>query len=784
MENYCLSELFVCKFIASVVGIAYCFLIFVKGVPNLESLFFMSIIRCSSIILLSIFMLAIEGMTQSIEFEHVTPPVFMETIDGWADSVLNTLSLDERLGQLFMVAAYSNKGKQEQAKISQLIQKYKIGGVIFFQGDAASQARLTNKYQSLSEIPLMIGMDAENGLAARLKQTLRFPRQMMLGAIENDDLIYRMGREIGRECRRLGIHVNFAPVLDINNNPNNPVINARSFGEDKENVTRKAHAYMLGLQEEGVMAVGKHFPGHGDTEVDSHKDLPFLGHSRERLELLELYPFDHLIRSGISGIMVAHLNVPALDSLSRSASLSGPMINGLLRQQMGFQGLVFTDALNMRGVRKYYSLGKVDVKALIAGNDVLLFSENVPLAISEIHAAIERGEITQEEVDQHCLKILKAKRWLGLNKFKPVDMNRLWSGLNTQEGLLLRRELAESAITMVKNTNDILPLKRLDTLRIASVAMGTSTRNYFQEYLGRYAHMDFYQIEKDASIDKFAILMKKLTAYDLVIVSKHDGDLRPSRNFGITPQTVTFLNDLSRDKKVIFDLFASPYGLDKYENLDRLHGIVVSYEDTRESQMASAQIIFGGLAAQGKLPVSINDSFPLGTGLLTSHNRLGYALPEQVGLSTLKMLKIDSIAEDAIKRKATPGCQVVVARKGMIVYQKSFGYHTFGKKVRVKNTDLYDLASVTKVAATLPILMQMADEGWVDISKTLGQYLQQARGSNKDTLKLQEILAHQARLKSWPLFTGEPSIQCSCEGLCLVADLLELTLSRCPTICI
>ncbi|MFA8436400.1 MAG: glycoside hydrolase family 3 N-terminal domain-containing protein [Marinifilaceae bacterium] len=695
------------------------------------------------------------GWGQPRKFQQTHLPPFLNQNTQWADSVLKVLSPDERIAQLFMVAAYSNQDKKSADRIANLIERYKIGGLIFFQGNPANQARLTNRYQAVSKVPLLVGMDAENGLAARLKQTIRFPRQMMLGAIQNDELIYRMGQEIGRECRRLGVHVNFAPVLDVNNNPRNPVINARSFGEDKINVTRKGYAYMLGMQKEYTLAVGKHFPGHGDTEIDSHHDLPILNHSRERLDSLEFFPFKNLVNYGIGGMMVSHLNVPALDSVQNVATLSAPTINGILKEEMGFKGLVFTDALNMQGVRKFYKPGEVDAKALLAGNDVLLFSEDVPTAIKEIKAAIERGEITQEEVDQRCLKVLKAKEWVGLNNFKPIDMNRLWSGLNTQEGLLLRRELAEAAITLVKNNNDLLPLKRLDTLRIASVAMGTSIRNRFQEYLGRYGQVDFFQVQKKASPEAFNAILKKLKPYDLVIVSKHDSDLRASRNFGITKQTVDFLSKVVQEKKVIFDLFANPYGLDKYKDLDKLEAILVSYEDTREAQMASAQIIFGGLEAKGKLPVTVNGQFPVGTGVFTPHNRLGYAVPEQVGMKTLELLKIDSIVKDAIEKKATPGCQVLVARKGKVVFHKSYGHHSYQKKTEVRNPDLYDLASVTKIGATVPILMQLVDEGWIEIDKSLSEYLPELKGSNKDTLLLREILAHQARLLPWSPFHWE-----------------------------
>ncbi|RUT78621.1 glycoside hydrolase family 3 N-terminal domain-containing protein [Ancylomarina longa] len=685
-------------------------------------------------------------------------------VNSWADSVFNTMSEDEHISQLFMVAAYSNKGKQESEKIANLIDRYQVGGLIFFQGEPGKQAQLCNWYQGLAKVPLWIGMDAENGLGARLKQTISYPREIMLGAVQDDELIYQLGKQMGKECRRLGVHVNFSPVMDVNNNPANPVINSRSFGEDRYNVTNKSYALVSGMQQAGVIAVGKHFPGHGDTDIDSHLDLPLVAHSRARLDSIELFPFRNLIKVGIGGIMVSHLNVPALDLKQKVATLSFPIVSNLLKKEMKFRGLVFTDALNMQGIRKYYKKGEVDAKALIAGNDVLLFTEDVPTAIRKIKLAIKDGELSRDAVNEKCLKILKAKYWLGLNEYKPVDLNRLWSGLNTQEGFLLRRKLTEEAITVVKNTNELLPLKRLDTLRIASVAMGTSIRNRYQEYLGRYTDMDFYQIDKDASKANYNLLFKKLEKYNLIIVSKHDSDLRANRKFGITTQTIDFLSRISKNKQVIFDLFANPYGLALYKDTDRLKGILISYEDTRESQMASAQIIFGGLAAKGHLPVSVNGQFPVGTGSTTKHTRLGFALPEQVGLKTLKLNKIDSIVKDAIHQKATPGCQVLVARKGKVVFHKSYGFHTYGKKIWVRNQDIYDLASVTKISATLPAIMQLSDEGWISIDEPLGKYLSLARGTNKDSLVLKKILAHEAQLISWKPFHWEAVDSSSFEG--------------------
>ncbi|MEK6614794.1 MAG: glycoside hydrolase family 3 N-terminal domain-containing protein, partial [Bacteroidota bacterium] len=294
-------------------------------------------------------------------FIGFSQPVFLPTHHtrdksiSWSDSVFNTLTPTQRIGQLFMVAAYST-AQTDTSKIKRIIDSCGIGGLIFMQGEPTQQAALTNYYQSKSKVPLLISIDAEWGLDMRLAHTVRFPRQMTLGAIssEADTLIYFMGKEIAKHCKRLGIHVNFAPVADINNNPLNPVISSRSFGENKITVTRKSLLYMKGMQDAGVLAVAKHFPGHGDTDSDSHKTLPTITCSKERMDSLELFPFKKLFTEGVGGVMVAHLFIPAYDSSTNTAStLSPPIVTDLLKNELKFEGLIFTDALNMKGVSDY-----------------------------------------------------------------------------------------------------------------------------------------------------------------------------------------------------------------------------------------------------------------------------------------------------------------------------------------------------------------------------------------------------------------------------------------------
>ncbi len=686
--------------------------------------------------------------------EKQSPPFYMNDT-RWADSVFKTLTPQERIAQLFMVAAYSNKDKTHTKEIKKLVSDYKIGGLIFFQGGPIRQAALTNSYQAISKVPLFVAIDAEWGLAMRLDSTTKFPRQMTLGAIQNDSLVYDMGTEIARQCKRLGMQINFAPVVDINNNPLNPVISNRSFGENKYNVAKKAAMYMKGMQDNFVLANAKHFPGHGDTDSDSHKTLPTVKASRSRLDTLELYPFKELFRQGLGSVMVAHLSIPALDTTPNQAStLTKKIVTDLLKDTLGFKGLIFTDALNMKGVSKFYKPGEVDVKALIAGNDVLLFAEDVPTAIKQIKLAIDSGKISQEEIDKRCMKILLAKQWTGLNHYSKINTKTLYNDLNSTNAELINRKLTEASLTLLQNKNNIIPLKNLDTLKIASLSLGYKELNIFQQTLSNYSPIKHFGIDKDAKQGVFDSVLTALKDYNLVIVHINNTSNKPDKDFGLTPQVLAMLKAIIKQKKVIVNVAANPYILSKMDSLQFADGLIMSYEDNDYSQSYSAQLIFGGIAATGKLPITPSPYFTIGTGIQTKAVRFKYTIPEDLGYASNAFSKIDSIALKGIKDKVYPGCQVLVAKNGVVIYQKSFGYHTYDKLIKVKNDDLYDLASITKIAATTASVMKLMDEKKINLDEHLGTYLPQVKGSNKENIILREMLTHQAGLRDWiPLYT-------------------------------
>jgi beta-N-acetylhexosaminidase len=683
------------------------------------------------------------------------PPFYYSKADKWVDSVFNSLTPDERTGQLFMVAAYS-KTTAPNEEIVSLIKNQKIGGLIFMQGGPGRQAILNNYYQNLSKVPMMIGIDGEWGLAMRLDSTMKYPWQMTLGAIRDNKLIYDMGIEIGKECKRMGIHVNFAPVVDVNVNIKNPVIGARSFGDNKYNVADKGIAYMLGMQSVGVLANAKHFPGHGDTDKDSHKSLPSILHDKDRLDSIELYPFKRLIAAGIGSMMVAHLYIPAYDATANTATtLSPAVVTDLLQNQLGFKGLIFTDALGMKGVSSFNEPGMVDMKALKAGNDVLLFSGNVPEAIKQINAAIERKEITREMVDEKCKKILRAKYWMGLNQNKLVSLKNLDTDLHTTKADLVNRKLIENSITLLNNVDSLIPLRRLDTLKIATLSIGDETKNMFQKRVDSYTTVDHFNIVEDLDQVLIDQLIVKLKPYNMVLVSIHKSNASPFKNYTITSQAKNIIEQLNASKTVIVSVFTNPYSLVDFKEGLKCKGLIMGYQNSDLAMDYTAQLIFGGIGAKGMLPVSLHFNYPYGFGLSTQPCRLKYAPAEDVGMDSRQFYRIDDIVQKAIQDSVFPGCQILCARKGTVVYSKGFGYYTYAKKKTVDENSIFDVASITKTSTSLPTIMRMYDEGKIDLNKTFGEYLPELAGTDKSGIVLIDQLTHQAGLKPWiPFYTS------------------------------
>jgi beta-glucosidase-like glycosyl hydrolase/CubicO group peptidase (beta-lactamase class C family) len=661
----------------------------------------------------------------------------------WVDSIYKQMSFQEKVGQLFMVAAYSNKDSVHINTVDKLITENKVGGLIFFQGGPMRQAKLTNRFQAKSKLPLFIGIDAEWGLSMRLDSTYKYPWNSTLGAIKDLRIIEKVGQNMAQETKRIGAQFNFVPVLDINTNPKNPIIGHRSFGEDKINVTEHAIALMNGIQSQGVFCTGKHFPGHGDTATDSHYALPLVNFTKERLEKVELYPYKRMFDEGLVSVMVAHLNVPSLEPRDNyPTSVSYSVVTDLLQDELGFEGLIFTDALNMKAASKFMKPGDIDLEAFMAGNDILLFPENVPLAIQKITEAFNNGLITEERLGQSVKKILHYKFKAGLNKYKPVDTKNLSADLNGTFKDALQYQLYEHATTVLINKDNILPIKNLDQ-KIAYVKLGDDVNSSFVSTLKKYTEVNEVS---DTNIDSLNV---KLKEYHTVIVGFHKSD-RAWKKHDFTETELLWLQEIAKNNIVILDAFTKPYSLSPIANFDDIEGLVLSYQNGDIAQEVSAELIFGAIESQGTLPVSINEKFVDGFGLSTIKlNRLGFSAPENVGMSPKVLSRIDGLAKKAIDGKMTPGIQVLVARRGKVIFQKSYGYHTYDNITKVQNSDIYDVASVTKMVSTLPNVMQQFDKGKVTLDSKLGDMLALFKGTNKQDITFKDLLSHYAGLQAW-----------------------------------
>jgi beta-N-acetylhexosaminidase len=723
--------------------------------------------------------------------QPITPPFLQNPNQRWVDSVFNSLTPDERIAQLIMVAAHGHPMNPKRVIIdttfsnprvvAQYIRDYKVGGVIFFQGGPVQQAQLTNYYQSISKVPLLVAMDSEWGLAMRLDSAVRFPYQMTLGAIQgNDELIYKMGKLLAAQKKRLGVHINFAPSVDVNNNANNPVINFRSFGENPQKVYEKSYAYMKGMQDGGILSSLKHFPGHGDTGTDSHFELPVIPYNRARLDSVELYPFRKLIEQGADGVMMAHLAIPVLDTAKNVPStLSKPIVTGVLRDQLKFNGLIYSDAMNMKGLTKYFPNGLGDAKGLEAGMDVLEFSPDVPAAIAQIKRAVAEGRITQAEIDARVKKVLAAKAWVGLAQFKPIETQNLIADINDKQSELINRQLTENALTVLKNDNNVLPIKDLDKISIASISLtdaptvttttkdgviALGTRNEtaftgdlttFQKTLSLYTSIDHFIVHPKTPDSIQNRIRKALKSYDVVLVGAHLNNIRPGTNYGITPTTAAWIKDLANNGNAVITLFGNVYSINKLADVAKAKALVMAYQLTPFTEELSAQLLFGAIAAKGKLPVTVNPQFKYGAGIETQAiGRLKYTIPEEVGLDSKWLsFKIDSIANNAIAQKATPTMVVQLAKDGKVFYRKSYGPPAPNEGLIVTPPlgvgGLYDLASVTKIAASTLALARLHSEGKFNLDATMKEYLPFLKKSNKADLVWRQVLTHQAGLKAF-----------------------------------
>lgn len=660
----------------------------------------------------------------------------------WVDSIYQSMNLDQKIGQLFVPMVFSRKDDQHFEEIKTLIEKHHIGGLIFSLGTPYKQTLWLNEFQSVSRVPLLISMDAEWGVAMRLDSVVAFPWSMTLGAVKDVALVEKIGQRMAEQERELGVHMSYAPVMDINTNPQNPIIGNRSYGESPYLVAQKGVALMQGHHRAGILTSGKHFPGHGDTATDSHKTLPSVSFDRPRLEKMELHPFRKAIEQGLSSVMVAHLNVPALTRSNGPASLSYEVVTKLLKEQMGFNGLVVTDALNMKGAAPLDPNVNMDLAALMAGHDILLISKDIPFGIQKIKTAYQQQEIVRKRVEESVKKILKAKYKAGLTHRKNIDPKGLFHRINTRKDTLLIEEAFAKSITLLKNEKQILPLNSKDVY--AHIKLGDALSRHFEELLEE--GLTLKSIEPTTLKNTLAAL----EGYEKVIISYHRSNKSPFISPDFSEDEIALIKAIAQNHRVVLDIFVNPYPLIDLGGLDSIDAVVVSYQNNPVSQKISAKLLMGQGQFLGRLPVGISNDFPVEHGIerlsKTKNDRL---LLIEKGFDPDAIKQIDRFALQVIDSAMTPGMQILIAKSGEILFHKSFGYHTYDQKIKVENHHLYDLASLTKITATLPLIMNEVDHGRFDLDSRLADFMPELKGSNKADLTVKEVLSHYGKLTPW-----------------------------------
>lgn len=673
----------------------------------------------------------------------------------WVDSVMDKLSFKEKVGQLFIYTIAPVDTKRNLELLREVIDTYKVGGLLFSGGKMQNQVELTNRAQRQAKVPLMITFDGEWGLAMRLRGMPVFPRNMVLGCIRDNKLLYEYGREVARQCRQIGVQVNFAPVADVNINPENPVINTRSFGEDPIQVADKVIAYASGLESGGVLSVCKHFPGHGDTDVDSHKALPVLPFTRERLDSVELYPFKEAIRAGLGGMMVGHLQVPVIEPIGGlPSSLSRNVVYDLLTDELAFKGLIFTDALAMKGVA---GNGNVSLQALKAGNDMVLSPRNLKEEMPAVLEAIEKGELTREDIESKCRKVLTYKYVLGLKKKSYVQLSGLEQRINSPQTRDLVRRLNLAAITVLNNKNHILPLHTDKEQTIALLEVGDpGETDALAKQLSRYTSLARFSLRANQTEEENQRLRDSLSTYKRIIVAVSEQRLAPYQPF--------FAKFIPESPAIYLFFTPGKMMLQIQRAVAHASAVVLGHSYSSDVQRQVADVLFAKASADGQLSASLGELFPTGAGVTITPKTPLHFVPEEYGLSSAHLKRIDSIALDGIRQEAYPGCQVVVLKNGHIMFDKAFGTYTGKGSPRVESTNIYDLASLSKTTGTLLAIMKLYDKGRFNLTDKISDHLPFLQRTDKKDITIQEILYHQSGLPSWIPFYQEAIDKDSYDG--------------------
>ncbi len=718
------------------------------------------LIRLTSLLILIIAMAnAINGETLDESQKAKKVDLSKFTKEQWVNYWMKKLTLEEKVAQMIMPDArgiFLARDNKEFKRLVHYVKNRKVGGLIFFRGDVYETADMINYFQKIAEVPLLISADFEWGTAMRLDYTTHFPPAMGIAATGKPEYAYKVGKITAIEGRAIGIHQNYAPTVDVNNNYRNPIINIRSFGETPEIVSKFAIPFIKGLQENGMIATAKHFPGHGDTDVDSHLDLPVINHPKSRLDSLELKPFKESIEAGVKSIMVAHIFFPQIDTgKGLPSTLSYNIITGILKNELGFKGLIVTDAMNMRGVTKLYSNALASVLAVKAGNDIILIPPDPDEAIDAIVKAVKRGEISEKRIDESVRKILEFKYDLGLHKNRFVDMDKIRDIVTTEEHLRKAKEISRESITVVKN-DGILPILQFDDKKILHITIIDSRDlnsgvSFEEELSKRYNNISFERVDPRSTNGELNAILSKVNNYDIVIVSAYVRVRAYQASLSLMEKHAKFLRQvIDSGKPVVLISFGNPYIVVDYPDVK---AYICSYSDAKPVVEATAEVLFGEVSPQGKLPINIPGFAALGTGLTYPKTTLRYDYPDEAGFDANKLAKLDTIMEKAIQDSATPGAVLLVVRNGIIAYHKAFGtysYDPYSRKVNVNS--IYDMASITKVAATTISIMKLYEEGKIDLDDPVAKYLPKFAQNGKDKVTIKNLLLHNSGLPSWRPF--------------------------------
>jgi beta-glucosidase-like glycosyl hydrolase/CubicO group peptidase (beta-lactamase class C family) len=694
----------------------------------------------------------------------------VQSLSSWVEETLRRLSLEEKVAQLVFERAdggYLSSDDERWKYYERLVKERKIGGFVFFAGDVYEYVMQINKLQAASEIPLLIASDFEFGTAMRVRRATLFPRAMLVGATRNPQYAYDMGRVIAKEARALGVHQDYAPVVDVNNNPMNPVINTRSFGEDPRLVAEMAAAFARGLQDGGVIATAKHFPGHGDTDVDSHLDMPVLPFAKQRLDSLELVGFRRAVESGVMSMMIAHLSVPAYDTTrGLPATLSGPIITGLLQNQLGFKGLIVTDAMTMQGVTKAFSTADAAVRTIIAGTDLVLLPPDMDVAIDAIVGAVRRGEISEERIDASVRKLLAIKESLGLVENRFVDPNAVASIVGSAEHRRLAKQIARDGITVVKNDNNLLPLQKNNLKKIVGITVGDledpTTGAYFRSLVrSRVQRYEDLRVDHRSNKIEYDSVLTRAATGDVLLVHLYVTTRSEQMTGFFKPQQAKFLNNLLKlNKPTVVVSFGNPYLLSA---LPTVPAYLAGYSSADVVVEAAVEAIFGEIETRGKLPITIPPStgvsasnpagFPYGTGISLPKVALRYDEPTVAGFDFEKLKRVDEVVKQAVRDSAFPSAVVLAAHNGIVGYHKAFGTYEYGPYARqVDVNTIYDLASVTKVIATTSAIMRLVDERKLSLDDPVVKYIPQFGQKGKEQITVYNLMVHNSGLPAWRRF--------------------------------